>query len=234
MQLAIFDLDGTLTRTTRVDEACFLRALHEEFGVAIIDNDWSNYTHSTDSGITAEIFQRQFGRAPTMDETQRFRNRFVALLADNVRSEPAACVEIAGASAALERLRTHAGWRLALATGSWRDSAMLKIRTARLACGDMPAAFADDCPDRGDIITLARSRAVACYRGVKFSRTVYVGDAPWDVRTSRRLGLPFLGVGGARTALRLRREGADGVIATFRDFDRLLEALTNAATPRTL
>ncbi len=234
MQLAIFDLDGTLTRTTHVDEVCFLRALHEEFRISIVDNDWSNYTHSTDSGITAEIFQRHFGRAPTMDETARFRSRFVALLAERFRTEPASCVEIPGADGALQRLRDDKRWRIALATGSWRDSAMLKIRTAGLSVADAPAAFADDSPDRGDIIALARSRALAQYRAAKFSRTVYIGDAPWDVRTARRLGLPFLGVGGARTALRLRQEGADGVIQDFSDLDRVMEALENAVTPRAL
>ncbi len=234
MQLAIFDLDGTLTRTTHVDEVCFLRALHEEFRIAIVDNDWSTYTHSTDSGITAEIFQRHCGRAPTLDEVGRYQRQFIALLAESFRNAPDSCVEIPGANAALQRLRAHPSWRIALATGSWQASATLKMHTAGLALGDVPAAFADDSPDRGDIIALARKRALAQYREARFSRTVYIGDAPWDVRTARRLGLPFLGVGGGRTALRLRQEGADGMIQDFSDFDRVMEALENAVTPRAL
>ena len=231
MQLAIFDLDGTLTRTTRVDEVCYVRAVRQELGIPAIDNDWSKYTHSTDSGITAEILQIHFGRPPRPEELARVRERFFALLAETFRMEPDSCSEIAGASAALQRLRAHPQWRIALATGSWQACAVLKLRTVGLDLDGVPAAFADDSPAREEIIALARSRALACYRQNDFSRIVYVGDAPWDVRAARRLGIPFLGIGGGRKAQRLLRDGASEVLQDFGDFERLLRGLHQVTVP---
>jgi len=231
MQLAIFDLDGTVMHTTRVDEVCYVRAVRQELGVHDIDNDWSKYTHSTDSGITAEILQIHFGRQPTRDELTRVRERFLALLAETFRTEAGSCSEIAGATAALQQLRVHPQWRIALATGSWQECAVLKLHTAGLGLDGVPAAFADDSPVREEIIALARSRALTCYRQDDFSRVVYVGDAPWDVRAARRLGIPFLGIGGGRKAQRLLRDGASEVLQDFGDFERLLRGLQHVTVP---
>jgi hypothetical protein len=50
-QLAIFDIDGTLTATNAVDDECYARAVAEMLGVAPEAIDWSGTPHVTDSGI---------------------------------------------------------------------------------------------------------------------------------------------------------------------------------------
>src|SRR5438067_9492238 len=81
MHLAMFDIDGTLTETMKVDEECFVRSFKDVFGFADIDTDWSHYPHTTDSGIFREIHQTHTGRLPSPSETSRFRQHFVDLLA---------------------------------------------------------------------------------------------------------------------------------------------------------
>ncbi|MFI5396622.1 MAG: HAD family hydrolase [Candidatus Binatia bacterium] len=232
MQLVIFDLDGTLTRSTRVDEACYMRALRDEFGVTSIDSNWAQYTHCTDSGITLEIFQNRLGRLPSDEDVQRLKDRFVALLAQAIEERPELCAQVEGASAALEGLRGHPHWAIALATGSWQVSALLKLRAARLDATDVPAAFADDGISRDEIVALALRRARLCYGQDHFSRIVCVGDATWDVQTARRLKLPLLGVGAGRRAQRLRDEGVSDVLQDFSDFDALLRTLETVDVPR--
>jgi beta-phosphoglucomutase-like phosphatase (HAD superfamily) len=51
MHLVMFDIDGTLTETMKVDEECFVRSFMDVFGFSDIDTDWSHYRHTTDSGI---------------------------------------------------------------------------------------------------------------------------------------------------------------------------------------
>ena len=62
MPLAIFDLDGTLTRTTAVDGRCFLSALRQIASGVDPDPDWSAYPDVTDSGILVDVFssEREF------------------------------------------------------------------------------------------------------------------------------------------------------------------------------
>ena len=59
MQLVIFDVDGTLTNTYKIDENCFVRALALEFGIFGVNTNWTEYSYTTDSGITQQIFQEK-------------------------------------------------------------------------------------------------------------------------------------------------------------------------------
>ena len=45
MKLVIFDIDGTLTHTSRVDEICFVRAWAELHGIEDIREHWSGCPH---------------------------------------------------------------------------------------------------------------------------------------------------------------------------------------------
>ncbi len=56
MQLAIFDIDGTLANTNPVDARCYVRAVHDELGVDLSNARWSDFTFVTDSGISVQVF----------------------------------------------------------------------------------------------------------------------------------------------------------------------------------
>lgn len=231
MRLVIFDVDGTLTRSTQLDAACFMRALEDEFGIVGIDENWSAYTHTTDSGICLEIFQRHRGRPPSPAEVTRLQRRFVDELESTLRATPGCCPEVNGAAAALATLRQHAGWAVAIATGSWRMAALLKLGAAGLPTDTFPAAFADDDIAREAILGTALARARVQYAQPGFERVVYVGDAVWDVRSAIRLGLPFVGIGGQRGAVALREAGASHVLRDFSDVDLLLHLLDEVPVP---
>ena len=212
MQLVMFDIDGTLTETMKVDEESFVRSFAEVFGITDIDADWSHYPHVTDSGIFNEIYVSRMGRPPTALDVSRFRQHFIELLAGASSQSP--FVPVAGADRLLSRLASGALHRVALATGSWRDSARLKMTSAGMCFDDHPAASADDALERESIMKVSKQRAGEWYGG-PFARTVYVGDGVWDARACRALGIPFIGIGSGDRAARLASEGA---VRVFRDF----------------
>src|ERR1041384_1792023 len=80
MNLVIFDIDGTLTQTDFVDEECFVKAFHDEFGITGINTNWVAYPHCTDSGIALAIFEKQMRRAPKNEEIGRLKDRILDLL----------------------------------------------------------------------------------------------------------------------------------------------------------
>ena len=231
VKLAIFDLDGTLTRTNKVDEACFIHALAEEFDVTEPDTDWSSYTHTTDPGITREILKAKLGRPATAGEVERVMHRLVALLDQASLKEPDHFVEIPGASQALGALSEDPDWCTAIATGAWESSARLKLQRAKIDVLNLPTAFADGLISRESIIKEAIRQSRARYRQAEFDRIVSIGDAVWDVRTARHLGISFLGVGRGNREATLRAEGASHVIADFRNWQRFIDRLENAKTP---
>ncbi len=229
MHLVMFDIDGTLTETMKVDEECFVRSFQDVFGFADIDTDWSHYRRTTDSGILHDVFTSRIGRSPAAQEVSRFRQHFVQLLAAASSQSPFA--PVAGADRLLSRLAQGGSHRVALATGGWRDSARLKMASAGMCFDDHPAASADDALDRESIMRLSKQRAAERY-GEAFACTVYVGDGVWDARACRSVGIPFIGIGTGSRATRLSAEGAVCVFLDFSDADIFLKSvyeITNAA-----
>jgi phosphoglycolate phosphatase-like HAD superfamily hydrolase len=229
MHLVMFDIDGTLIETMKIDEDCFVRSFKDVFGFADIDPDWLHYPHTTDSGIFHEIYTSRRGRSPTALDVSRFRQHFIGLLA--AASSQFSFAPVAGADRLLWRLAQGSSYRVSLATGGWRDSARLKMASAGMCFDDHPAASADDALDRESIMRLSRQRAAERY-GESFACTVYVGDGVWDARACRSVGIPFIGIGTGSRATRLSAEGAVCVFPDFNDSDIFLRSvyeITNAA-----
>src|SRR3989442_6022193 len=128
MQLVMFDIDGTLTQTMKVDEECFVRSFVEVFGFTDIDTDWSHYPHVTYSGIFHEIYAARTSRPPTALDVSRFRRHFVELLA--VASSQSPFAPVAGADRLLSRLARGGSHSGSLAYRSFRGFARLKMANA--------------------------------------------------------------------------------------------------------
>ena len=175
-QLAIFDIDGTLTATNAVDDECYARAVAEVLDVAPEDIDWSDTPHVTDSGIARHLWPRHRARPADVHDLTALQHRFLARLKAELTRAPKRCVAIPGATTVFEHLRRN-DWHVALATGGWLSSAAMKLQAAGLVVTDLPMACADDADSREDIVRLAWQRAEA-QAGIAFDRVVIVGDAP--------------------------------------------------------
>jgi len=207
MKLAIFDIDGTLTDSNAVDYECFVHAFETAFGLSATGIDWRDYPHHTDRGLTEEFLRRAWKREPAEHEIARHRELFVRALRERIER----LEEIGGAGAFIDFLQER-GWSIALATGAWSQSALLKLSAAGLP-SDLPLACCDACPSREEIL----SKAIGDRRP---ERIVVFGDGWWDLRAARSLGLPFIGVGDA--------SGAPETIGDFRDAERVLAAMERA------
>ncbi len=207
MKLAIFDIDGTLIDSNAVDHECFVDTFETAFGISAAGIDWRDYPHHTDRGLTEEFLRRAWRREPEEHEIARHRELFVRALRERIER----LEEIGGARAFIDFLQER-GWSIALATGAWSQSALLKLVAAGLPC-DLPLACCDTCPSREEIVL----KAIGNRRP---GRIVIFGDGWWDLRTARNLGLPFIGVGHA--------SGARETIADFRDAKSVLAGMERA------
>jgi phosphoglycolate phosphatase-like HAD superfamily hydrolase len=231
MKLIVFDLDGTLALTNRVDGECYTRALEETLRISDLDTNWTRYDHVTDHGIAFQVFAERCGRSPTSEESLRLVDHFMNLLRQECDLNVQECMEVPGACKTLTQLKAGNQWGVALATGAWQRSAEFKIERAGLPLGDVPKAYSEDGPSRESIVMTAISRAAAHYGRSSFDRIVSVGDAGWDVRTAAKLNLPFLGIARGERAHRLRGFGARDVIENFNDTVAFLSRLEAAVVP---
>lgn len=228
MQLVVFDIDGTLTNTNRIDENCFLRAFALEFGIFSINTNWSEYAYTTDSGITQQIFKEKLERLPSNEEIVRLKTRFLSLLQEAFINKQDLFSEIPGSANVLAKLQLNPDWCVAIATGGWRESAKLKLQKANLQIESIPLASANDAFSREDIIKTAIIKAKNVYQVEKFQKVVFVGDGVWDVKAAYRLNIAFIGVADTK----LKNIGASKVIKDFTNLEDFLTILQYAVIPR--
>ncbi|MHC4958634.1 MAG: HAD family hydrolase [Planctomycetota bacterium] len=202
--LAIFDIDGTLTEVRHQHDVCFVRAVTEILDAPDLSWNWSEYTHVTDEGIVFEAFERHRGRAPTDSERRRIQRRYVEeLLVDGGGNRT-----LDGAQEFLAHLESL-GWSVAMATGNWDAPARWKLEAAGIE-PRWPLASSDDSMNRAEIIAAARDRAGP------HAHAVYLGDGAWDQRAAGRAGVHFVAVGELEHEHR---------IADYRDLDHAVSQL---------
>lgn len=223
MHLIMFDIDGTLTQSNALDDAAFLQALTDAFGISIDPPDWSTFKHVTDAWILDEIYRSHFGQSPTKHEIEAFRHHLIARLT-SARDRSSGIQTIPGAIEAIAALRQRSEFAIAYAGGAWTASALLKLRSAGLPHREIPAAFSDDAVSREEICRISLSRAQQYYQR-SFASVIYLGDGVWDARTSHNLGYPFIGVAYESDPARLLREGARAILTDFQDLENFIKLL---------
>ncbi len=227
--MAVFDIDGTLTDTTALDDRCYVAALHELFGLPgePAAYDWATCRDVSDSGALVEVLRDRRGQGPTPAERTAFERRFLSLLRLEIEADPDVARAIRGARELLAELAASPDWIVALATGGFEASARLKLGAADLEPPGVLVA-SDRLPSRVDIVRDAIARASSC----AFAGIVAIGDGVWDAKTAGELGLPFVGVGAGAHAEELTRLGARAVVTDFGDpiaSERLLRETALAA-----
>ena len=225
MKLAIFDIDGTLTETNKVDDECFVKAFATSHQITDIEIDWTKYNHVTDSGLVSEIFKHKLGRSPSEDDFLAFKSCFIENLNAYAFKDETLFAEIPNAKAMLKKLKLEKDWAIALATGSFYDSAKLKLEKAKIEIKDFPIATADDAVSREEILQTAIKKCLEKYGLKKFEKIVSIGDGVWDVQTAKNLSLDFIGIASGKRAEALREEDANYIIRDFIDYENFLAYL---------
>src|SRR6476619_4948592 len=135
MNLAIFDVDGTLLDNLASEDACYVAALAAGLGLTKLDADWRTYTDVTDQGIAVEAYQRAFGLVPSPTRLAYTIEHFLMLLAEAHAREP--IMPVVGAATLLTALPHH-GWVPALATGAWSRAARFKLAASGISVDGVP------------------------------------------------------------------------------------------------
>jgi beta-phosphoglucomutase-like phosphatase (HAD superfamily) len=185
----ILDIDGTLLHSFDDDDRLYREAVSRVLG-RVRFREMSEYEHVSDSGILAEVF-RDNAIQPVPEAIEAIRRTFFSALERHV-AEHGPFAEIPGARAFVQRLKRSPRHACAIATGSWRPSALIKLRTAGFDIDRLPLATSDEAVTRSDILR----RALAGLKGPIRSITYY-GDGIWDRKACASLGWQFRCVGPA-------------------------------------
>lgn len=186
MHHVMFDIDGTLVESYEMDSRCFVDAVKVVTGLTI-DSDWSKYQHVTDSGILNEILLSGTHSSRELYKIE-IKKAFLKKLEAAIACQPVK--EVLGASAFLNRLQPMSNVVVSLATGGWRESAIMKLESAGINYLAIPLASSNDHYSRIEIMKLAAERA----SNIQYPCT-YFGDGVWDKAACSYLGYEFVLVG---------------------------------------
>jgi len=223
--LAIFDIDGTLTTFQDEEEECFNKTVLDIFSVSDFSRDWGSYKNVTYSGFVIEIMQKQLDRSPSETEFEKFEDAFIKLYGPIVRAGNPIKREILGANEMLTQLREIENLQLAIATGNWRRVAELKLGGARVDITGIPMATSNDALSREDIMISAYQMAADLNGGQSFEKVTYVGDGEWDAKASKNLNYDFIGITTKISKEVFDKYGAKAVFKDYSDPAAFLEAL---------
>ncbi len=226
MRLVLFDVDGTLTATSRVDNRCFARAFERTFRRPIPTTDWNAYKHVSDVGILKELLEDDPSVRLSEGDIAAFERVYKRELETAFILEPAAFRSVPGARGMLRHVAESVDTVAALATGGMRQTALFKLSRIGIEGASMIGAFANDAVSRTDIARMAIERS-----GVSPDDIVYVGDGLWDLRTAAEMGIRFIGIAYESSPEHLSSAGATIILSDYENARAVSEALETATVP---
>ena len=229
-KLIIFDIDGTLLYSNKIDSQCFADTYEKVYESKFPTIDWSKFPHVTDDTIFKTAIQNHFQREATNEEMHDFQNEYVASIQMKREEQPHEFKEVPDARKAIEHLLGNEIYEVGIATGGWRRPAMVKLNHIGIPTANLHMSFADGNPTREDIINGVFQQTNS--KEMTFEKVVYIGDATWDVKTTRNMNLPFIGVRREGDFDVLKKIGAQTIISDYKDFDLFLSAIESSETPK--
>jgi len=217
--LLIFDIDGTLTDSTGIDDKCMEKSLSNAGNLKASSLDWSSFTHPTDAGIVNQLFENDEDTKAAV-KSQFLNEMFVA-----AEDDPSHFSEILGASALLQLLEAH-GFDLAIATGSWKKSGLLKLKHVSFDTSKLPFAHCDLHFDRVEIARHALESSKAHYKKTDWHQVTYFGDGTWDFSTAVAHNFSFIGIDLHGTKA-LNNLGDFSIYKDWTDPKKVVEELRN-------
>ena len=230
MILIIFDVDGTLVRSNKVDSRCFAATYEKVYGLPFPTIDWKQYPHVTDTTIFNTVIQSHFQRSAQEEEVRVFQEVFVDTIAKRRQTHPHEFDQVAGARQMLEYLLAQDDFVVGIATGGWERPARLKLNHFSIPFDELFFSGADGKWTREAIIGNVVDQAVK--QTGPFRKIVYIGDAIWDVTTTRRMKMDFVGVRWQDDREVLEQVGARQVVQNYLDRAAFLQAVAEAQPPK--
>lgn len=230
--LILFDIDSTLTHTSRVGIKAIVRAGQHHFGPGFTD-DGVDVAGRLDPLIMGEMLERA-GAAPSLENIGKIREGYIAamkteLFAPGI-SQP--CPGMDRLVSALLPHQTSGAVTLGLLTGNFEQTGTLKIQ----ACGFDPAVFkvrvwGDDSPhhpprrDHLPPVAMQRYREIVG-REIAAQKVTIIGDTPHDIQCAKAHGCRVLAVATGRFDLaELKSHGPDLAVETVEETASVTEWL---------
>jgi beta-phosphoglucomutase-like phosphatase (HAD superfamily) len=195
MRAVIFDIDGTLLHSNKLDDETYVSAIRDVLGPVQIRTSWSQYKNISGSGTLLEILEDN-GIEDTAAALRAVEEAFVAGISRYIE-EHGPILEIPGAKDFVSNLAQTRDCQIAYATSGWFGSARIKLSSSQFPLDGIPLASCNDHISKVAIMTHAFEQLTAPFESI-----TYYGDGEWDRTAAGTLGWTFVPVGEKLNGLR--------------------------------
>ncbi|TKK66941.1 HAD family hydrolase [Ilyomonas limi] len=208
LKAVIFDIDGTLANTVPLCIQAFRQALEPQLHRPLSDEEIKAAFGPDEEGTIAS-----FNPPDVKNATNNFM-RYYEALHEEMCPEP-----FNGIKDLLRTLKSN-GVRLAIATGKGKDCSLLSLQRFDIL---LYFGIIENGAREGSRKPQAIQQIVNAF-GVQKEETLYVGDAPGDIKESRKAGIHVVAAAWAGSAdkKKLEEEHPDGIFDSVKDFARWL------------
>lgn len=213
MKYIIFDIDGTLSNTTTVDDKCYLNAFRLAFDVNLDKVNWATITNLTDWGIAEELIQINLKRNPTIEDLNKLEALHIEFLKKEYANDSTQFNEIPGAKNFFDHLSNSKDVTIGIATGAWEESAKIKLNAIGIDPHNICFSNSSHHKTREAIIKDVIKQMKSDYSSLAHEVS-YFGDGVWDFKTCKNLGINFIGIDYYGNG-KLKKLGTQNV---FKDF----------------
>jgi len=189
MNLIVFDIDDTLTKSEYQHQLAYVNTM-KEFGITEINQNWSEYKHHTDSYILKKNYENNLTDKFDFSFISDFENRMTEIILSLNKVS-----EIDGAKNFIDYLTYKTDYAISFATGSLLKPAFVKLNQAGINHNEKLVVGANEIYEREGIVKEAIGRAKEFYNVASFENIISIGDGIWDLKTAKNLGLHFIGFG---------------------------------------
>ena len=223
MKFIIFDIDGTLADTKKVEDKCFMQAFEQTFHLDITNQKWEGFKNVTDWGITEDIILKEYNRKPTITEYEAMISNFTNLLQKEKRRDRSQFKEINGAKSFFDKLIKIDEFKLGIATGSWEASAKIKLEAIGISLEGICFSNSDYHKTREaitkDVISQLKKKTKESPEEI-----IYFGDGAWDFITCKNIGIRFIGIDNEKNG-KLKALGANTIFKDFMNHKQIITEL---------
>lgn len=189
MNLIVFDIDDTLTKSAYQHQLAYVNSM-KEIGITKINQNWKEYKHHTDSYILKVNYENNLSDKFDFKLLKNFEKIMTEIMKT---FEPVK--EINGAKNFVDYLRNEKKYALTFATGSLFQPAILKLEQANIWHDKNLVASSNQFYEREEIVSDAIEKAKQYYNVTDFENIISIGDGLWDMKTAKNLNVSFIGVG---------------------------------------
>jgi len=200
--LVLFDIDGTLIRTLRMEafKDYTIPMLEAVFGTAGRLPEMK-VSGMTDLQIVSEALQQEgFTQDHIRERIDHLRESYMEEMRKATGNGQEFFEVLPGVREVLQAVADHPRYHSALLTGNIEPAAYLKMELVGLSeFFDLPGAFGDESHDRRDLPALAAARIRKHLQlDLAPEQFIVIGDTPNDIACARHFGARALAIGTGR------------------------------------